>query len=98
MGMIMNSFERLLVPLCLAIAISCSDQHQEPVTDVDLNESEDVFIVVDPDGNIKLNHEPVTLGDLEAKLEESGSSLDSATTIIIQGDDDLRHRSRPKLP
>jgi biopolymer transport protein ExbD len=54
-------------------------------------EKENLFIVVDQDGNMKLNHQQVTFGDLKEKLEEKRKLLDNTTMIIIQGDERSTH-------
>ena len=54
-------------------------------------EKENLFIVVDQDGNMKLNHQQVTFGDLKEKLEEERKLLDNTTMIIIQGDERSTH-------
>jgi biopolymer transport protein ExbD len=54
-------------------------------------EKENLFIVVDQDGNMKLNHQQVTFGNLKEKLEEKRKLLDNTTMIIIQGDERSTH-------
>jgi biopolymer transport protein ExbD len=54
-------------------------------------EKENLFIVVDQDGNMKLNHQSVTFGDLKDKLQEKRRLLDNTTMIIIQGDERATH-------
>tara|TARA_Y100000588_G_C14165814_1_gene886825 strand:+ start:171 stop:578 length:408 start_codon:yes stop_codon:yes gene_type:complete len=54
-------------------------------------EKENLFIVVDQDGNMKLNHEQVTFGNLKEKLEGKRKLLDNTTMIIIQGDERSTH-------
>ena len=50
-------------------------------------EKENLFIVVDQDGNMKLNHQSVTFANLKDKLQEKRNLLDNTTLIIIQGDE-----------
>ena len=54
-------------------------------------EKENLFIVVDQDGNMKLNHQSVTFANLKEKLEEKRQLLDNTTMIIIQGDERSTH-------
>ena len=54
-------------------------------------EKENLFIVVDQDGNMKLNHQSVTFANLKDKLQEKRSLLDNTTMIIIQGDERATH-------
>ncbi len=54
-------------------------------------EKENLFIVVDQDGNMKLNHQSVTFANLKDKLQEKRSLLDNTTLIIIQGDERATH-------
>ena len=46
-----------------------------------------LFIVVDQDGNLKLNDKPVTFETLEEELQAQRQRLDNTTMIIIQGDE-----------
>ena len=54
-------------------------------------EKENLFIVVDQDGNMKLNHQSVTFANLKEKLQEKRNILDNTTLIIIQGDERATH-------
>mgnify|MGYP003572712650 FL=1 len=54
-------------------------------------EKENLFIVVDQDGNMKLNHQSVTFANLKDKLQEKRNILDNTTLIIIQGDERATH-------
>ena len=54
-------------------------------------EKENLFIVVDQDGNMKLNHQTVTFANLKNRLEEKRRLLDNTTIIIIQGDERATH-------
>lgn len=54
-------------------------------------EKENLFIVVDQDGNMKLNHQTVTFSNLKDRLQEKRQLLDNTTMIIIQGDERATH-------
>lgn len=54
-------------------------------------EKENLFIVVDQDGNMKLNHQTVTFSNLKDKLQEKRQLLDNTTMLIIQGDERATH-------
>ncbi|MFP6645788.1 MAG: biopolymer transporter ExbD [Candidatus Latescibacterota bacterium] len=54
-------------------------------------EKENLFIVVDQDGNMKLNHQTVTFSNLKNKLQEKRQLLDNTTMLIIQGDERATH-------
>ena len=54
-------------------------------------EKENLFIVVDQDGNMKLNHQTVTFSNLKDKIQEKRQLLDNTTMIIIQGDERATH-------
>ncbi|MBT4501138.1 MAG: biopolymer transporter ExbD [Gemmatimonadetes bacterium] len=54
-------------------------------------EKENLFIVVDQDGNMKLNHKSVTFASLKEELQEKRRLLDNTTMIIIQGDERATH-------
>jgi len=54
-------------------------------------EKENLFIVVDQDGNMKLNHKSVTFATLRDELAEKRRQLDNTTMIIIQGDERSTH-------
>ena len=53
--------------------------------------AENLYVVVDQDGNMKLNDESVTFATLEEKLQAKRQLLDNTTTIIIQGDERTPH-------
>ena len=46
-----------------------------------------VFIVVDQDGNMKLNEKSVTFATLKEELQAKRQQLDNTTLIIIRGDE-----------
>jgi biopolymer transport protein ExbD len=54
-------------------------------------EKENLFIVVDQDGNMKLNHKAVTFSNLKEELQAKRKQLDNTTMIIIQGDERSTH-------
>ncbi len=55
-------------------------------------ERENLFLVVDQDGNMKLmNDKPVTLATLGEELKKQRSLMDSTSMIIIQGDPLVSH-------
>jgi biopolymer transport protein ExbD len=54
-------------------------------------EKENLFIVVDQDGNMKVNHRAVTFASLKDELTERRRLLDNTTMIIIQGDERATH-------
>ena len=54
-------------------------------------EKENLFIVVDQDGNMKLNHKSVTFATLKEELQAKRRLLDNPTMIIIQGDERSTH-------
>ena len=54
-------------------------------------EKENLFIVVDQDGNMKLNHKQVTFANIKEELQLKRELLDNTTMIIIQGDERSTH-------
>ena len=54
-------------------------------------DKENLFIVVDQDGNMKLNHKTVIFANLKEELEYKRGILDNTTMIIIQGDERSTH-------
>ena len=54
-------------------------------------EKENLFIVVEQDGNMKLNHKSVTFATLKEELQAKRQLLDNTTMIIIQGDERSTH-------
>ncbi len=57
----------------------------------DRKERADLFLVVDQDGNMKLNDKPVTLSTLGEELGKQQSLMDSTTTIVIQTNESEEH-------
>ena len=54
-------------------------------------DKENLFIVVDQDGNMKLNHKTVTFATLKDEIQTKREILDNTTMIIIQGDERSTH-------
>jgi biopolymer transport protein ExbD len=68
----------------LDIKLPESEEAQAP-------EKENLFIVVDQDGNMKLNHKSVTFATLKEELQAKRQLLDNTTMLIIQGDERSTH-------
>jgi biopolymer transport protein ExbD len=60
-------------------------------------EKENLFIVVDQDGNMKLNHKTVTWTTLKDEIQAKREILDNTTMIIIQGDERATHGQIVKI-
>ena len=54
-------------------------------------EKENLFIVIDEQGMMKLNHKSVTFGTLKRELMEKRKILDNTTMIVIQADEKAFH-------
>ena len=54
-------------------------------------DKENLFIVVDQDGNMKLNHKSVTFANLKDELVSKRAILDNTTALINQGDERATH-------
>ena len=54
-------------------------------------EKENLFIVIDQDGSMKLNHKSVTFANLKQEIMEKRKLLDNTTIIIIQADEKAFH-------
>ena len=54
-------------------------------------EKENLFIVIDQDGAMKLNHKSVTFVNLKQEIMEKRKLLDNTTIIIIQADEKVFH-------
>ena len=79
----------LLCPLAVVTLPSCGTTSK--VSKVAAESSKkNIFIVVDQDGNMKLNDKPVTFATLKEELQAKRQLLDNTTLIIIQGDE-ARH-------
>ena len=54
-------------------------------------EKENLFIVIDEQGAMKLNHKSVTYANLKRELMEKRKILDNTTMIVIQADEKVFH-------
>ncbi len=54
-------------------------------------EKENLFIVIDEEGDMKLNHKTVTFANLKEVLGTKRVQLDDTTMLIIQGDEKSFH-------
>ena len=54
-------------------------------------EKENLFIVIDEEGDMKLNHKTVTFANLKDELSTKRILLDNTTMLIIQGDEKSFH-------
>ncbi|MCK5328361.1 MAG: biopolymer transporter ExbD [Candidatus Latescibacteria bacterium] len=54
-------------------------------------EKENLFIVIDEQGAMKLNHKSVTYASLKRELMEKRKILDNTTMIVIQADEKVFH-------
>ena len=80
----------LLCPLAVVTLPSCGTTYK--VSKVTAESSKkNIFIVVDQDGNMKLNDKPVTFATLKEELQAKRQQLDNTTLIIIQGDERATH-------
>ena len=80
----------LLCPLAAVTLPSCGTTYK--VSKVAAESSKkNIFIVVDQDGNMKLNDKPVTFATLKEELQAKRQQLDNTTLIIIQGDERATH-------
>ena len=75
----------LLCPLAAVTLPSVSKISAESSRD------ERLFIIVDQDGNMKLNDKSVTFATLKEELQAKRQQLDNTTMIIIQGDEPATH-------
>ena len=76
----------LLCPLAAVTLPSCGI-----ISKVSPSSKENLFIVVDQDGNMKLNDKSVTFATLKEELQARRQLLDNTTMIIIQGDERATH-------
>ncbi|MCK5119056.1 MAG: biopolymer transporter ExbD [Candidatus Latescibacteria bacterium] len=60
-------------------------------------EKENLFIVIDEQGAMKLNHKSVTYASLKRELMEKRKILDNTTMIVIQADEKVFHGSVVKV-
>ena len=80
----------LLCPLAVVTLPSCGTTYK--VSKVAAESSEkNILIIVDQDGNMKLNDKPVTFATLKEELQAKRQQLDNTTLIIIQGDERATH-------
>ena len=80
----------LLCPLAAVTLPSCGTTYK--VSKVTAESSKkNIFIVVDQDGNMKLNDKPVTFATLKEELQAKRQQLDNTTLITIQGDERATH-------
>ena len=80
----------LLCPLAAVTLPSCGTTSQ--VSKVAAESSKKgVFIVVDQDGNMKLNDKSVTFATLKEELQAKRQQLDNTTLIFIHGDERATH-------
>ena len=80
----------LLCPLAAMTLPSCSTTYK--VSKVAAESSkQNILIVVDQDGNMKLNDKSVTFATLKEELQAKRQQLDNTTLIIIQGDERATH-------
>ena len=80
----------LLCPLAAMTLPSCGVTSK--VSKVETESSKkNIFIIVDQDGNMKLNDKPVTFATLKEELQAKRQQLDNTTLIIIQGDERATH-------
>ena len=80
----------LLFPLAAMTLPSCGITSK--VSKVAAESSKkNIFIVVDQDGNMKLNDKSVTFATLKEELQAKRQQLDNTTMIFIQGDERATH-------
>ena len=80
----------LLCPLAAVTLPSCGTTYK--VSKVAAESSkQNILIIVDQDGNMKLNDKPVTFATLKEELQAKRQQLDNTTLIIIQGDELATH-------
>ena len=80
----------LLCPLAVVTLPSCGTTYK--VSKVAAESSKkNILIVVDQDGNMKLNDKSVTFATLKEELQAKRQQLDNTTLIIIQGDERATH-------
>ena len=80
----------LLCPLAVVTLPSCGITSS--VSKVAAESSKkNILIVVDQDGNMKLNDKSVTFATLKEELQAKRQQLDNTTLIIIQGDERATH-------
>ena len=86
----------LLCPLAAVTLPSCGTTYKVSKVAVE-SSKKNIFIVVDQDGNMKLNDKPVTFATLKEELQAKRQQLDNTTLIIIQGDERATHSQIVKI-
>ncbi len=80
----------LLCPLAAVTLPSCGITSK--VSKVATESSKkNIFLIVDQDGNMKLNNKSVTFTTLKEELQAKRQQLDNTTMIFIQGDERATH-------
>ena len=80
----------LLCPLAAVTLPSCGTTSQVSKVAAKLSKK-NIFIIVDQDGNMKLNDKSATFATLKEELQAERQQLDNTTLIIIQGDEHATH-------
>ena len=80
----------LLCPLAAVTLPSCGTTSKVSKVAVEATKKS-IFIVVDQDGNMKLNEKSVTFATLKEELQAQRQQLDNTALIIIQGDEQATH-------
>ena len=80
----------LLCPLAAVTLPSCGTTSAVSKVAAEASKK-NIFIVVDQDGNMKLNDKSVTFATLKEELQAKRQQLDNTTMIIIQGDERATH-------
>ena len=80
----------LLCPLAAVTLPSCGTTYKVSKVAAESSKKK-ILIIVDQDGNMKLNDKPVTFATLEEELQAKRQQLDNTTLIIIQGDERATH-------
>ena len=80
----------LLCPLAAVTLPSCGTTSAVSKVAAEASKK-NIFIVVDQDGNMKLNDKSVTFTTLKEELQAKRQQLDNTTMIIIQGDERATH-------
>ena len=80
----------LLCPLAAVTLPSCGTTSQVSKVAVEASKKK-LVIIVDQDGNMKLNDKSVTFATLKEELQAERQQLDNTMLIIIQGDERATH-------
>ncbi|MCY3667167.1 MAG: M56 family metallopeptidase, partial [Gemmatimonadetes bacterium] len=80
----------LLCPLAAITLPSCGTTSKVSKVAAESGKK-NIFIIVDQDGNMKLNDKSVTFATLKEELQAQRQLLDNTTLIIIQGDEHATH-------